>query len=201
MSDPIDDRLLAGLHQAFGDRFRDRRAELMARWNVDPPRRPGGAVAVAAFAIHHTAGAQTASRDELLYDDVWRLHTRTLGWDAPGYGICVPWTGVVELGVLPSRLTYGVYGRHAMTYNVCLPGNYNRHTLTAVQLDALYRALCCLDDAYGGDGRYWRGHREWALKGHGTACPGASLLPHVQVMRGRWYGAARPRPEHYEATP
>jgi hypothetical protein len=65
---------------------------------------------------------------------------------------------------------------------------------TAEQLDAIYGVLGCLDDLYGAPGRPWRGHRELALRGHGTACPGA-LLWHLESMRR--LGAVTPRPEHY----
>lgn len=196
MSDEITFRLTTALRASFGPAFRDRRHELQTRYGVRPPSRPGGAQAAAAFVVHHTAGPQNGS-----YDSIWDYHVRRMGWSVPGYGIFVLPSGVVELGVGPEHLTYGVYGKHAVTYNVCLPGNYQRDRATAPQLDALYRTLCCLDDAYGGEGRIWRGHREWSLPGRGTACPGANLLPHVQVMRSRLYGAAKPRPAHYEATP
>jgi len=190
----IDDRLLEGLRREFGAQFRDRRDDL-TRFGVRPPLRAGGAVAVAAFVVHHTAGSQRGT-----YDAIWQYHCRTLGWDAPGYGIFIGMAGVVELAVPPSRINYGVLGRHGVTYNLTLPGNYNNDWATPAQLDALYRTLCCLDDAYGADGRIWRGHKEWNLRGRSTACPGAHLMPHVQVMRSRLYGAAKPRPAHYTAS-
>lgn len=188
------DAYAALLSARFGDRFRDRREELARRFGTRPPLRHGGWGAVRYFCLHHTAGSTTGFY--ATYEGIWDLHVRRMGWSGPGYGTFVHPDGRVELGVGPERITWGVWGRYAEVYNVCTPGNYLRDTPTAAQLDALYRVLCALDDLYTAPGRPWRGHRELALAGHGTACPGG-LLPHLERMRR--VGAADPRPEHYPA--
>lgn len=187
----LTDRLVENLYGALGGSFRDRRAQLAETYHAVPPLRPGGVRAIRYWGVHHTAGAVTGT-----YDQVWDLHVRRLGWSGPGYGIFIYGNGRVELGMSPDRTTWGVFGRHVDVYSIVVAGNWQAASPPRVQLDALYRVLCALDDAHG-EGLPWRGHQELALPGHGTACPGSWLMPHLSMMRGPSYGAACPRPLRY----
>lgn len=192
----IDDQIARGLAARFGDGWRDRRDFVRDYFGGSLPARRHGPAAVTMAVVHHTAGPGTGT-----YDDVIRYHRDGRGWNAPGYGIFVRADGRVSYGVGPSHITHGVYGRNPTSYHVCLAGNFETGEPTAAQLDALYGVLCVLDDVYSPHGLPWRGHREIALPGHGTACPGKALLPHVERMRGIEYGAAalvgRERPGRY----
>jgi len=189
---PVGNELARLYAKRFGAAFRDRRTELCWKYKVSPNSRRGGYGSVKYFVLHHTAGAMTGYN--ATYDGIWNLHVNRMGWNAPGYGTFVLPDGTVELGIGPEHITWGVWGRYTEVYNISTPGNYLRDNPTAAQLDAIYGALCCLDDLYGGAGRPWRGHREVTLQGHGTACPGR-LLWHLESMRR--IGALDPRPPHY----
>lgn len=148
--------------------------------------RPRGAK-LETYVLHHTAGRQADTGA-----DIWRFHTRRLGWSTDGYHVFVRNDGRVELLIPPSWMSYGAGPQwNPTTVHVVTPGNYaNVHDPATAPLDAIYRVFCALDDAYGG--RPWRPHS--ALKP--TACPGR-LQAHLAVMRGARYGAADPRPAHY----
>jgi len=202
----IDYDLVQALNGNLGMQFADRRTELWRRFRTPPPR-PGGSNAVVVVVVHHTAGSTRNT-----YGDIWNYHVKRLGWSAPGYGLWVGRGGVVELGATPSQITWGVWGRHELCYNIALPGDYRRDEMTPEQADALYRTLCCIDDAYGWHdyneyhvyGRHvvesrfglpWRGHKETALKVRPTACPGQNIMKHLINMRQD--GGSKPRPDHY----
>lgn len=152
--------------------------------------RPRGA-ALRFYVLHHTAGAQTDTGAEL-----WRYHTRHLGWSTAGYHLVIRRGGQVEMLIPPSLMSYGAGPTwNASTVHVVVPGNYATvHEPESAPLDTIYRVFCTLDDTLGG--RPWRGHKE--LKA--TACPGR-LQAHLERMRGPRYGAAsligRDRPAHY----
>jgi hypothetical protein len=193
-----DARLLYNLAGEFGEKFHDRRAEFEEFLGGKPPARIGGPLAAAAFVVHHSVSDMESTPPER----IWNLHIKIMKWDATGYGWWVGPDGEVHLWILPSSITYGVQDRHAVTYNGVLPGRFHKHHVTRPMVDALYRVLCCLDDAFvytgGGEGgRVWRGHSEWAMRDHPTACPGQYLMPHIRTMRGPGYGAADPRPRNY----
>ena len=192
----IDDDIGQRLAARFGDKYRDRRDFVRAYFGGSLPARRFGAQAVTIACVHHTAGNRAGS-----YDETLRYHRDSRVWNAPGYGLHIREDGRVSYGVGPSNITHGVYGRNATAFHVCLAGNFENVQPTAEQLQALYGALCILDDVYTPHGLPWRGPREIALKGRGTACPGTNLRSHVEVMRGVKYGAAgligKDRPSAY----
>lgn len=178
-----DVALYAALEKRFGPRLHDVALDLEREFRVTRHARRGP---IRAYALHHSAGGGG-------WRVIARQHTVDNGWDSTGYSILVDAQGHVWwLAPAASTITYGSPGRAHDAVHVCALGNYDITEPPAALLDAVYGVLCALDDTLGG--KPWRGHRELP---RATACPGRHLLEHLKKMRGRLYGAADPRPEHY----
>lgn len=182
-----DDRFRRVLAGRLGPQFHDVRRQAGAIERAQPSgvARPGGEGKVAIYAVHHTTGEQS-----LTWDQIWRLHVETNGWDTGGYNALVDRHGNLYHTVDPSRMSYGAGSRwNPITLHVCALGDYRTTEPSAQMLNTIYQWLITCDDVIGY--QPWRAHGD--LKQ--TACPGAALRRHVQAMNKA--GSSKPRPARY----
>lgn len=120
--------------------------------------------------VHHTgvAGDSTAKA-------IARYHTAGLGWPGIGYHFLVHQDGsIVYVGDILS-IRYNVARRNHEVLGVCLPGDFTHRPPGPAQLRSARVLLANLQFALG-----WAvpiaGHREIALPGFATSCPGDTFL-------------------------
>jgi len=98
-------------------------------------------------------------------------HVRSLGWPGIGYHFLVHWDGTTEYVGDIGQARYNVARRNQEVVGICLPGDFTHREPEAAQLEAARLLLANLQFALG-----WFvpivGHKEVALPGYGTACPG-----------------------------
>jgi hypothetical protein len=143
--------------------------------------------------IHHSA-TPSGSVAEFREEHVAR------GWSDIGYHFLIgngkgsP-EGEIKLGRPESKDGAGVWGNNQAKLHVVLVGNFEKgHSgYTGLprrkQLGALGHWLLVKGKQYAREGRHPRivGHREIALPGHGTACPGNQMpLGHIRD----WFDAS-----------
>jgi hypothetical protein len=139
--------------------------------------------------LHHSAGPSGSVK---VFD---ALH-RGRGWSGIGYHWLIGngrggKDGELQQGRSESRDAAGVWGNNRARRQIVLVGNFEENDPgftgppTAAQLRTLGEWLITHGKEDGIPADRIFGHREIALKGHGTACPG-SLFPLKEIRQ--WYG-------------
>lgn len=116
--------------------------------------------------VHHSA----TDRD-LTPHEIALYHVATLGWPGIGYHFLVHQGGRIDYVGDILTIRYNVARRNHELIGVCLPGNFTYYPPLPAQLEAARHLLANLQFALG-----WFvpivGHRDVALPGFATACPG-----------------------------
>ena len=115
--------------------------------------------------IHHTATRPVGPQA------VARYHVRHNGWAGIGYHFFVMPDGTVyQVGDVDDKRAC-VWGRNAESLCICLSGDFTKQRPPDAQIKATRRLIRCLREKFN---RQWPvvGHRDVALPGHETACPG-----------------------------
>jgi hypothetical protein len=135
---------------------------------------------VHAIAIHHSVSDDDvwAGNDVASVQAVFTWHTEGLGWPGIGYHWMVGDDGTAYyVGDMGEQRAH-VYGRNSELIGVCLLGNYQRVEPPTKQIEgtaALIRAI----RRHHNRNLPYAGHRDLALQGSGTACPG-DQWPHYK---------------------
>lgn len=145
-------------------------------WDVDPSaanRYMLRALSQVRYIVIHHSGVDADSSSE----QIAAYHVGSLGWPGPGYAYVVRQNGDIEYCGDLSSVRYNVAARNEECVGVCLVGDFSTHHPTVEQLGAaqnLCRVLMPLLDP-GGTGQVKVvGHKEIALRGYATSCPGAT---------------------------
>ena len=123
------------------------------------------------IAVHHTAGAATAT-----WQSVRAFHVETRRWSGIGYHIGVRQGVVAYLGdVATQRACVGQMNHRVIC--LCVAGDFTREPLSIADANAVRRTVAAVqlwaEDEIGHTLRV-KGHGE--LPGQSTACPGPPLL-------------------------
>jgi hypothetical protein len=101
-----------------------------------------------------------------------QYHVNTKGWPGIAYHFLVHWNGGVDYVGDIETVRYNVAGRNRECLGVCLPGDFSARIPSQQQLDSCLRLVSYLR---------WllpnatvAGHRDLALKGFESECPGAT---------------------------
>ena len=94
-----------------------------------------------------------------------------LGWPGCGYHFVVRWDGTIEQANDLAYMSYNVASRNREVAGICLPGDYTHKIPRQLQLEAAIKLVKWLLKA-SLPGRKVVGHRDIALPGHETECPG-----------------------------
>lgn len=138
--------------------------------------------------IHHSASPFGSV-------EMFRREHIERGWSDIGYHAVIgngrgqP-DGLVRQGRPAAVKGSAVWGANTGKLHVCLVGNFEVTRPTGRQLASLGEWLLAKSHRYGGhEGLSIKGHKEVALPGHGTLCPGAHLnLGYVR----KWFKYAWP---------
>jgi len=105
---------------------------------------------------------------------VARYHVDNLHWPGIGYHFLVHWDGSIDYvgDLMTSRAN--VYGLNPQCIGICLLGNFTKYMPRAPQLLSARLLLTYLTDLTPQAETV--GHRDIALPGHETACPGDTWL-------------------------
>ena len=121
--------------------------------------------------VHHTAAPVAWSTPRAIA----RYHVISLGWPGIGYHFVVGDDGRIFYVGDILTIRYNVAGQNDKVVGVCLSGDFTQRAPPPKQLEAARDLLANLQYALG-----WAvpimGHREIALQGWGTACPGDTFL-------------------------
>jgi hypothetical protein len=124
--------------------------------------------------IHHSAGASGNV-------SVFRNMHKAKGWQDVAYHAVIcngngGADGLTQAGRSESLKGAGVWGNNANRLQVCLVGNFENTKPTRAQCRSLGEWLHRCGRKYDiTQSKAVYGHRELALFGHGTACPGKNL--------------------------
>ena len=163
--DAPPDPLVEMLADEFGDEFDDIRGELVQTDQFDPRSLDGVNYQV----IHHTGNGTTP---QTYSNTIARYHVENNGWPAIGYHFLIYAHKVRYVGSLDTARS-NVWGRNAEVIGISLVGNYADEAPASSAL-ALCKQLCDALDRYLGRAVPRVGHRDVALPGHETSCPGDS---------------------------
>lgn len=150
--------------------------------------------------IHHSA-SRGGTIEEFTRLHIQRLSARTIGYhNVIGSGVGIP-EGVIATGRPHAQVGAGVAEANTGKLQVCVIGNFERNDAgytgppTRKQMFALGHWLHVNGKRYGvTDHRKVLGHREVALPGHATACPG-SEMPLKQIRLWFQANSAKVEPE------
>jgi hypothetical protein len=117
------------------------------------------------IAVHHTAGPAAQA-----WQSIARFHTGTRGWPGIGYHIGIRLGQVAYLGDV-STTRANVWGRNHEVIGIAMTGDYQNVALPHEYVVALRAVVEALDRGLGRQLTV-SGHRDLALPGHGTVCPG-----------------------------
>ena len=157
------DPLVEMLKDEFGDEFDDIRGKLAQTGQFDPRRLDGINFQV----IHHTGDGTTP---QTYSNTIATYHVENNGWPAIGYHFLIYGHKVRFVGSLETARA-NVWGRNAEVIGISVVGNYSSEPPSASAL-ALCKRLCDALDRYLGRILPRVGHRDVALPGHETSCPG-----------------------------
>lgn len=129
--------------------------------------------AIDAKIVHHSVSP--AGLDPLAAIQSVYLSHRRQNWPGIGYHLLVGQDGRIFLAGGAETIRAGVWGRDETSYHICLLGDFTTATPDLRQLVALRRLLAEIDYALGNTIPTF-GHRDYALPGQGTACPGNTHL-------------------------
>ena len=159
------DPLVELLQAELGANFDDIRAELTQTGEYD--KRPNEGINYQV--IHHTG---TGTTSQTYSNTIARYHVEQNGWPAIGYHFLIYAHKVRYVGSLDTSRA-NVRGRNPEVIGIALVGDYTENWPAASVL-SLCKRLCDALDGYLGRRIPRVGHRDVALPGHGTACPGDS---------------------------
>ncbi len=142
---------------------------------------------IAALVLHHSA-SKTGNVETI------RKQHKAQGWQDIGYhGVILP-DGTFQAGRRESIDGAGVFGKNEDRLHICLIGNFAKNDPgfsrmpSAAQYDALGEWLVSRSKTYGvTKPSQIVGHKEIALPGHGTLCPGDLPLDKIRA----WFGGDR----------
>lgn len=131
--------------------------------------------------IHHT-GAEEKDTEQ-----VYRYHTKSLGWRDIGYNFVIERDGTVvkgrSLDIKGAHCNYG--DMNTVSIGIALIGNFEKHPPTANQINSLYSFCGQLTSYFKIEPKNILGHKEVS---HDTACPGKYLdMEAVRRVVGRTY--------------
>ena len=115
--------------------------------------------------IHHSGVDVDSSSEEIA-----RYHIG-LGWATIGYTYVARWDGTIEQALDLETQGNNVARRNPECLGICCPGDYTMRPGRLAQVNAK-DALVAWLLAGPLPGRSVVGHRQIALPGYGTACPG-----------------------------
>ena len=124
--------------------------------------------------VHHYANE---------YDGIWNTalyHVFTKNYPTVGYSVIIQQDGTVNYCVPFDYATYHVAGRNHEFIGIAFTGNLSLHKPTNMQIWAfnwLYRHQRWVYPVYG--------HKEVALVGYSTACPGNTFHEWEHMLEGR----------------
>lgn len=120
------------------------------------------------LAVHHSGVDVDSSAESIA-----RYHIDTQGWPGIGYHFLVHWDGTLEYVGDVHEMRYNVASRNREVIGICLPGDFTNRLPSWKQLEATRRLLAEIQFSLG---RFVPivGHREVALPGFATECPGKS---------------------------
>jgi hypothetical protein len=158
---------------------------------------------IAKFVIHHTAENLQTERNRTAKEimrAIYYYHTITRGWGDIGYNFVVDRFGNVYEGRAGyeknERIPVGAHVafRNVGTVGIALMGNFQEEKPTKAQINVLALLISDLGrqlniDPLGNSifqGKKMPnivGHRQVAVKGHGTACPGVNMMKKLPELR------------------
>ena len=118
--------------------------------------------------IHHSAVNIDSTAESIA-----AYHGEHNGWPGIGYSFVVRWDGSVEWCHDLDVMSYHVAGRNRECLGICLPGDWSVDHPPARVLIATLDLLHWLRPQLPAGVRIV-GHRDIALPGYGTSCPGDS---------------------------
>lgn len=124
--------------------------------------------AIHAIAIHHSATPTTTTWQQI--DD---YHHRNLGWPGCAYHLLIYADGHLELAQSWYRTSYHVANRNQQLIGLCLVGNWTHVSPSQLQLRATANAIRAIRHDVSRPIPF-AGHRDLALPGWTTSCPGAT---------------------------
>lgn len=95
----------------------------------------------------------------------------SLGWPSCGYHMCVHWGGIVDWCNDLETVSYHVSGRNRECIGICIPGGWSRVQPPEQAVIAARNTVRWIRAQLGREVPVV-GHREIALPGRGTSCPG-----------------------------
>lgn len=195
---PIEERLVNAQYKPIDTIYKNDDGETLY-WPISENK------LIAKFVIHHTAenldSEQNRSPKELMRA-IYYYHTVTKGWGDIGYNFVIDRAGNVYEGRAGyernQRIPVGAHVayRNIGTVGIALMGNFQEEEPTDAQLDVLALLIADLSQQIGSDPlgktRFWGketpnilGHRDLAVRGHGTACPGKNMESKLPLLRKR----------------
>lgn len=133
------------------------------------------------YLVVHHSGVVGDSESEAIA--AW--HTSRLGWPGIGYHFVVHENGEIDYTGDLATVRYHVAGRNRECVGVCIPGDFTAKAPNELQLGAarnLARVLRPLLDPDETGRVAMVGHREIALPGYRTACPGDTWRDWIGVI-------------------
>jgi hypothetical protein len=130
--------------------------------------------------VHHSGAAGDSSAE-----DIARWHVERYGWPGIGYHFLVHEDGSIDYVGDLATVRYHVAGRNRECVGICIPGDFTACAPNELQLGAarnLARVLRPLLDPDETGRVQLVGHRDVALPGHGTSCPGETWREWVPVI-------------------
>lgn len=135
----------------------------LPRKSVYPTR---SLAAINYLVIHHSAVNVDSTAKETA-----RYHVEKLGWPGIGYHVLIHWDGSIEYCNNLTTASYNVAARNHEVVGVCLLGDWTSRFPGDKQMEAAGRVVLGLRTELKRTVPIV-GHREIAVPGHGTACPG-----------------------------
>lgn len=117
--------------------------------------------------IHHSGADYDSSAVEIASYHVG------LGFPSGGYQFSIRWDGTIEQSHDLDVMSYNVAGLNDLVVGICLVGDYTNRTPRKAQLEALVELIPWLEGQL--PGAKIVGHKEIALKGYETECPGQTM--------------------------
>ena len=126
--------------------------------------------AVRYVVVHHSGVAGDCSAEAIA---AW--HVGHYGWPGIGYHFLIHEDGSIDYVGDLATVRYNVAGRNRDVVGICIPGDFTRQAPNELQLGAARNLVKVLRPLLDPDetGRVRLvGHRDVALPGYGTNCPG-----------------------------